>query len=123
MLRIERKEMLRVIQQEKTFAAFFLDYLLARISRYQEVIMDQLFNSSEKRLVRTLLLFAHFGNGGKPEAVIPKIGQEELAKVVGTTRARVSFFMNRFRNLGFIAYKSQGPVTIRTAKLSRFVMA
>jgi CRP/FNR family transcriptional regulator, cyclic AMP receptor protein len=122
-LRIERKEMLRVIQHEKTFAAFFLDYLLARITRYQEVIMDQLFNSSEKRLARTLLLLANFDNGGKPEAVIPKIGQEELAEVVGTTRARVSFFMNRFRNLGFIAYKSQGSVTIRIAKLSRFVMA
>ena len=122
-LRIERKEMLRVIQHEKTFAAFFLDYLLARITRYQEVIMDQLFNSSEKRLARTLLFLANFGNGGKPEEVIPKIGQEELAEVVGTTRARVSFFMNRFRNLGFIAYKSQGSVTIRTAKLSRFVMA
>ena len=123
MLRIERKEMLRVIHHEKTFAAFFLDYLLNRITRYQEIIMDQLFNSSEKRLARALLLLANFGNGGKREAVIPKIGQEELAEVVGTTRARVSFFMNRFRNLGFIAYTSQGPVTIHTAKLSRFVMA
>ena len=122
-LRIERKEMLRVIQHEKTFAAFFLDYLLARINRYKEIIMDQLVNSSEKRLARTLLLLANFGNGGKPEAVIPKIGQEELAELVGTTRSRVSFFMNRFRNRGFIAYKSHSPITIRTAKLSRFVMA
>ena len=123
MLRIERKEMLRVIQHEKIFAAFFLDYLLARITRYQEAIMDQLFYSSEKRLARTLLLLANFGNGGKPEAVIPKIGQEELADVVGTTRARVSFFMNRFRKRGFIAYKSDGPVTIRIANLSSFLMA
>ncbi|MFY9562358.1 MAG: PAS domain S-box protein [Terriglobales bacterium] len=121
-LRIERKEMLRVIQQEKTFAAFFLDYLLARISRYQEVITDQLLNFSEKRLARTLLLLANFGNG-KPEAVVPKIPQEELAEMVGTTRARVSFFMNRFRKLGFVAYKGQSSITIRTAKLSRFVMA
>ncbi|MBZ5646389.1 MAG: PAS domain S-box protein [Acidobacteriia bacterium] len=122
-LRIERKEMLRVIQQEKTFAAFFLDYLLARISRYQEVAMDQLLHSSEKRLARALLLLAAFGNGGKPEAVVPKIHQEELAEMVGTTRSRISFFMNRFRKRGFVAYKGQSSVTIRTARLSRFVMA
>jgi len=122
-LRIERKEMLRVIQQEKTFAAFFLDYLLARISRYQEVTMDQLLNFSEKRLARALLLLANFGNGGKPEAVVPRIHQEELAEMVGTTRARVSKFMNRFRKLGFVAYKGQSSITIRTAKLSKFVMA
>jgi CRP/FNR family cyclic AMP-dependent transcriptional regulator len=122
-LRIERKEMLRVIQHEKTFAAFFLDYLLARISQYQELIMDQLLNSSEKRLARSLLLLANFGNGGRPEAVVPKIDQEELAEMVGTTRSRVSFFMNRFRKLGFVAYKGRSSITIRTAKLSRFVMA
>jgi len=122
-LRIERKEMLHVIQHEKTFAAFFLDYLLARISRYQEVIMDQLLNSSEKRLARALLSLANFGNGGKAEAVVPKIHQEELAGIVGTTRARISFFMNRFRKLGFVAYKGQSSITIRTAKLSGFVMA
>jgi CRP/FNR family transcriptional regulator, cyclic AMP receptor protein len=123
LLKIERKEMLRVIQNEKTFAAFFLDYLLARVTRYQEVIIGHLFNSAEKRLARTLLLLGHFGEEGKPELVIPKIHQEELAEVVGTTRARVSFFMNRFRKLGFVAYKGQSSVTIRTAKLSRFVMA
>lgn len=122
-LKIERKEILRVIRQEKSFAAFFLDYLLARITRYQEVIMDQFFNSSERRLARALLLLAGFGNGGKPELVISNIGQEELAEMVGTTRSRVSSFMNRFRKLGFIAYKSQGPVTIRTAELSRFITA
>jgi PAS domain S-box-containing protein len=123
MLRIERKEMLRAIQNEKTFAPFFLDYLLARTTRYQEVIMDQLLNTSEKRLARTLLLLGNFGNGGKPELVIPKIPQEELAKVIGTTRSRVSFFMNRFRKLGFVTYKGHSAITIRTAKLSRFVMA
>jgi CRP/FNR family cyclic AMP-dependent transcriptional regulator len=122
-LRIERKEMLRVIQNEKTFAAFFLDYLLARITRYQEVIMDQLLNSSEKRLARTLLLLGNFGDGGKPELVIPTIHQEELAEVVGTTRARVSFFMNRFRRLGFVTYKGRSSITISTAKLSRFILA
>jgi len=122
-LRIERKEMLRVIQHEKTFAAFFLDYLLARISRYQDVIMDQLLNSSEKRLARALLLLASFGNGGRPEAVVPKIDQEELAEMVGTTRSRISFFMNRFRKLGFVAYKGRSSVTVLTAKLSGFVMA
>jgi CRP/FNR family cyclic AMP-dependent transcriptional regulator len=108
-LRIERKEMLRVIQNENIFAAFFLDYLLARIPRYQEVIMDQLLNSSEKRLARTLLLLGDFSDGGKPELVIPIIHPEELAEVVGTTRARVSCFTNRFRKLGaffFIADES-----------------
>jgi CRP/FNR family cyclic AMP-dependent transcriptional regulator len=122
-LRIERKEMLRVIQEEKTFASFFLDYLLARVSRYQDVIIDQLLNSSEKRLARALLLLANFGNGGNPEAVVPRIHQEELAEMVGTTRSRVSFFMNRFRKLGFVAYKGQSSVTIRTARLAGFVMA
>ncbi len=122
-LRIERKEMLRVIQHEKSFAAFFLDYLLARISRYQEVIMDQLLNSSEKRLARILLLLAHFGKEGTAETVVPKISQETLAEMVGTTRSRVSLFMNRFRKLGFVAYEGQSSIAIRTAKLLRFVMA
>ena len=115
--------MLRVIQNEKTFATFFLDYLLARISRYQAVIMDHLFTSADKRLAGTLLLLANFGDEGKPERVIPRIRQEELAEVVGTTRSRISLFMNRFRKLGFVAYKGQSSVTIRTAKLSRFIMA
>jgi len=85
--------------------------------------MDHLLNSSEKRLARTLLLLGTFGDGGKPELVIPQIHQGELAEVVGTTRSRISFFMNRFRRLGFVAYKGQSSVTIRTAKLSKFVMA
>jgi DNA-binding IclR family transcriptional regulator len=85
--------------------------------------MSQLLNSSEKRLARALLLLANFGNGGKPEAIIPKIPQDELAKMIGTTRSRVSYFMNRFRKLGFVAYRGQSSITVRTAKLSRFVMA
>jgi len=122
-IKIERKEMLRVIQHEKTFAAFFLDYLLACMSRYQEVIVDQLLNSSEKRLARALLTLTTFGSRGRPDQVVPQIHQEELAELVGTTRSRISFFMNRFRKLGFIAYKGQGSITIHTAKLSRFVVA
>lgn len=122
-LRIERKEMLRVIREEAAFAEFFLDYLLARNTRYQEVIMDQLLNAGEKRLARALLLLANFSNGGRPEVVVPKIHQQELAEMVGTTRSRISFFMNRFRKLGFVTYKGQSPITIRTAKLSGFVRA
>jgi PAS domain S-box-containing protein len=122
-LRIDRKEMLRLIQQEKILASFFLDNLLARISGYQEVIVDRFLNSSEKRLARVLLLLATFGNGGKPEAVIPRINQQELAGMVGTTRSRISYFMNRFRKRSFVSYKGPSSITIRTAKLSRFVMA
>ena len=122
-VRIARKEMLRVIQHEKTFTAFFLDYLLACIGRNQEVIVDQLVNSSEKRLARALLCIANFRPGGKPEEVVPQIHQEELAEMVGTTRSRISFFLNRFRKLGFIAYKGQSSITISTTKLARFAMA
>ena len=122
-LRVARKEMLRVLREEATFAEFFLDYLLARNTRYQEVIIDQLLNAGEKRLGRALLLLANFGNGGTPEVVVPKIHQQELAEMVGTTRSRISFFMNRFRKRGFVAYRGQGPITIRTGSLSKFVMA
>jgi CRP/FNR family cyclic AMP-dependent transcriptional regulator len=122
-VRIARKEMLRLIRHEKIFAAFFVDYLLACIGRNQEVIVDQLVNSSEKRLARALLSIANFCPGGKPEEVVPQIHQEELAEMVGTTRSRISFFLNRFRKLGFITYKGQSSITISTAKLARFVMA
>lgn len=122
-VRIARKEMLRVIQQEKAFTAFFLDYLLACIGRSQEVIVDQLMNSSEKRLARALLSIASFGPGGELEKVVPQIHQEELAEMVGTTRSRISFFLNRFRKLGFIAYKRQSSITISTAELAKFVVA
>ena len=107
-LRIEKSAMMRVLHREHTLSDMFVAYLLARNIRYEEDLGDQLFNSSEKRLARILLLLAHFGKEGTPETVVPKIGQETLAEMVGTTRSRVSFFMNRFRKLGFIDYNSKG---------------
>ncbi len=103
-LRIDKKAMMEALHREHEFSDLFVAYLLARNIRYEEDLVDQLFNSSEKRLARVLLLLAHFGKEGKPEIVIPKISQETLAEMVGTTRSRVSFFMNRFRKLGFIHY-------------------
>ena len=103
-LRIDRKAMMQALHREHEFSDLFVAYLLARNIRYEEDLVDQLFNSSEKRLARILLLLAHFGKEGKPESVIPKISQETLAEMIGTTRSRVSFFMNRFRKLGFIHY-------------------
>ena len=100
LLRVEKKAML----SEHTLSDLFVAYLLARNIRYEEDLVDQLFNSSEKRLARILLLLAHFGKEGIPETVVPKISQETLAEMIGTTRSRVSFFMNRFRKLGFIHY-------------------
>ena len=104
LLRIEKKAMMLALHREHTFSDMFVAYLLERNIRYQEDLVDQLFNSSEKRLARILLLLAHFGKDGVPENVVPKISQETLAEMVGTTRSRVSFFMNRFRKLGFIHY-------------------
>lgn len=103
-LRVDKKAMMDALHREHTFSDMFVAYLLARNIRYEEDLVDQLFNSSEKRLARVLLLLAHFGKEGVPEAVVPKISQETLAEMVGTTRSRVSFFMNRFRKLGFIHY-------------------
>jgi CRP-like cAMP-binding protein len=103
-LRIERSEMMRAIHEEPAFSDLFLRFMLARSMRIQADLVDQLFNSSEKRLARILLLMAEFGQPGEAEPVIPKISQETLAEMVGTTRSRVSFFMNRFRKLGFIEY-------------------
>ena len=103
-LKIERAEMIRVIHEEHTFSDLFLRYLLERSMRTQADLVDQLFNSSEKRLARILLLMADFGQPGEPESLIPKISQETLAEMIGTTRSRVIFFMNRFRKLGFIDY-------------------
>ena len=103
-LRIDKKALMEALHREHEFSDLFVAYLLARNIRYEEDLVDQLFNSSEKRLARVLLLLAHFGKEGKPEIVIPKISQETLAEMVGTTRSRVSFFMNRFRKLGFIHY-------------------
>jgi CRP/FNR family cyclic AMP-dependent transcriptional regulator len=103
-LRIDKKAMMEALHREHTLSDMFVAYLLARNIRYEEDLVDQLFNSSEKRLARVLLMLAHFGKEGVPESVVPKISQETLAEMVGTTRSRVSFFMNRFRKLGFIDY-------------------
>jgi CRP-like cAMP-binding protein len=100
--------MMQVLHREHTLSDMFVAYLLTRNIRYEEDLVDQLFNSSEKRLARTLLLLAQFGKDGKAEVAIPKISQETLAEMVGTTRGRVNFFMNRFRKLGFVDYGVSG---------------
>ena len=106
-LRVERKAMMETLHREHELSDMFVAYLLARNIRYEADLVDQLFNSSEKRLARILLLLAHFAKEGKPEAVVPKISQQMLAEMIGTTRSRVSFFMNRFRKLGFIHYNGR----------------
>src|ERR1700730_10059870 len=106
-MRLEKARVLRVLQDEPTFSAVFLHYLLSRHIRVEEDLVDHLFKSSEKRLARVLLLLANFGKDGKPEPVIAKISQETLAEIIGTTRSRVSFFMNRFRKMGLIDYNGQ----------------
>jgi CRP/FNR family transcriptional regulator, cyclic AMP receptor protein len=103
-MRIEKAAIVRVLHDEPQFSEMFMTYLLARNSRIEEDLVDQLFNSSEKRLARVLLLMANFGKEGRPERIIPKVSQEILAEMVGTTRSRVSSFMNKFRRLGFIKY-------------------
>jgi CRP-like cAMP-binding protein len=103
-MRIDKRSMMEVLHREHAFSDMFVAYLLTRNIRYEEDLVDQLFNSSEKRLARVLLLLAQFGKDGKPEVAIPKISQEILAEMVGTTRSRVNFFMNKFRRLGFIRY-------------------
>jgi len=115
-LRIERAQMVRVLHEEQLFSEVFVSYLLARNARVQEDLVDQLFNSSEKRLARALLLLAQFGKEGAPETVIPKISHETLADMIGTTRSRISFFMNRFRKLGFIEYN--GKLSIHSSLLN-----
>jgi CRP/FNR family cyclic AMP-dependent transcriptional regulator len=107
-MRIDRKSMMEVLHREHAFSDMFVAYLLTRNIRYEEDLFDQLFNPSEKRLARVLLLLAHFGKEGVPETVIPKMSQETLAEMVGTTRSRASFFMNRFRKLGFVDYGESG---------------
>ena len=106
-LRIQRDEMIRVMHEQHEFSDLFVAFLLARSMRTQADLVDQLFNSSEKRLARILLLMAEFGKPGEPEMLIPRISQETLANLIGTTRSRVSFFMNRFRKLGFITYNGR----------------
>ena len=103
-LRIDKKAMMEALHREHELSDLFVAYLLSRNIRYEEDLVDQLFNSSEKRLARILLLLAHFGKEGTPETVVPEISQETLAEMIGTTRSRVSFFMNRFRKMGFIHY-------------------
>jgi CRP-like cAMP-binding protein len=106
-LKIDRAEMIRAMHEEHAFSDLFLKFLLERSMKTQADLIDQLFNSSEKRLARILLLMADFGKPGEPESQIPKISQETMAEMIGTTRSRVSFFMNRFRKLGFIEYNGE----------------
>ena len=118
LLRIDKKEMMLALHREHEFSDLFVAYLLARNIRYEEDLVDQLFNSSEKRLARILLLLAHFGKEGVPQTVIPKISQETLADMIGTTRSRVSFFMNRFRKLGFVHYNGGSSLQVHSSLLS-----
>jgi CRP/FNR family transcriptional regulator, cyclic AMP receptor protein len=113
---IEKNEMIRVLHSEHAFSDRFISYMLSRNIRIEEDLVDQLFNSSEKRLARTLLLLARYGEQDKPQRVLPQISQEMLAKMVGTTRSRVNFFMNKFRKMGFIEYN--GGLQINTSLLS-----
>jgi CRP/FNR family transcriptional regulator, cyclic AMP receptor protein len=114
-MRIDKKSMMEVLHREHAFSDMFVAYLLTRNIRYEEDLVDQLFNSSEKRLARILLLLAHFGKEGKAEVLVPKISQETLAEMVGTTRSRVSFFMNRFRKLGLIDYHAGDALQIHSS--------
>jgi CRP/FNR family cyclic AMP-dependent transcriptional regulator len=118
LLHIDKKAMMLALHREHTFSDLFVAYLLARNIRYEEDLADQLFNSSEKRLARILLLLAHFGKEGTPETVIPKISQETLAEMIGTTRSRVNFFMNRFRKLGFVDYDAGSGLQVHSSLLN-----
>jgi CRP-like cAMP-binding protein len=116
LLSVGKKAIMRLLQEEPEFSALFVKLLLARNIRYEEDLVDQLFNSSERRLARILLLLSHFGKDGKPEKIVPRISQEDLAQMVGTTRARINHFMNKFRNLGFVAYN--GGLEVNSSLLS-----
>ena len=115
-MKIDKKSMMRVLHEEQELSDLFVAYLLARNIRYEEDLVDQLFNSTEKRLARTLLLLARYGSVDKPQTLLPKISQEMLAEMVGTTRSRVNVFMNKFRKLGFIQYN--GKIQVNTSLLS-----
>jgi CRP-like cAMP-binding protein len=117
-MQIDKKPMMEVLHREHEFSDMFVAYLLTRNIRYQEDLVDQLFNSSEKRLARLLLLLARFGKDGKPQVAIPKLSQETLAEMVGTSRPRVSFFMNRFRKLGFIDYHAGEALQVHSSLLN-----
>ncbi len=119
LLRISKAEMVRVLHDEQELSDMFVSFLLVRNARIQADLVDQLFNSSEKRLARILLLLAQFGKESKPETVVPKISQEVLAEMIGTTRSRVSFFMNRFRKLGFVEYN--GEIRVHNSLLNIFL--
>lgn len=115
-MRLEKQAIVRTLHEESAFSELFVAHLLARTIRVEEDLVDQLFNSSEKRLARALLLLANFGKEGKPEPIIAKVSQATLAEMIGTTRSRVSFFMNRFRELGFINYN--GTIEVHSSLLS-----
>ncbi len=115
-MRVDKAEIAQVLQDEPTFSQMFIAHILARNARVEEDLVDQLFNSTEKRLARVLLLLANFGKEGRPEPIIAKISQETLAEMIGTTRSRVSHFMNKFRNLGFIDYN--GHLEVHSSLLS-----
>ena len=115
-MRLEKATMIRVLHEEPAFSEMFVSHLLARTIRVEADLVDQLFNSSEKRLARALLLLANFGKDGQPEPIIAKVSQETLAEMIGTTRSRVSFFMNKFRKLGLIDYN--GQIEIHTSLLN-----
>jgi CRP/FNR family cyclic AMP-dependent transcriptional regulator len=117
-MRIEKKAMMEVLHREHAFSDKFVAYLLSRNIRYEEDLVDQLFNSSEKRLARVLLLLAHFGKDGTPEVAIPKLSQETLAEMVGTTRSRVNFFMNRFKKFGFVDYDAGSGLRVHSSLLN-----
>jgi CRP-like cAMP-binding protein len=115
-MRVQKSEIQRAIRDEPAFAQMFVSHILARNARVEEDLVDQLFNSTEKRLARLLLLLANFGKDGRPEPILAKISQEMLAEMVGTTRSRVSHFMNKFRKLGFINYN--GHLEVHSSLLS-----
>jgi CRP-like cAMP-binding protein len=115
-MRREKATMIRVLHEEPAFSEMFVSHLLARTSRVEADLVDQLFNSSEKRLARALLLLANFGKDGRPEPIIAKVSQETLAEMIGTTRSRVSYFMNKFRKLGLIDYN--GRIEIHSSLLN-----
>lgn len=118
LIRLEKSLMIRLLREQHAISEMFVTHLLSRNIRYEADLVDQLFNSSEKRLARILLLLSHFGKESKSEPVLPRISQENLAEMVGTTRSRVSHFMNKFRKLGFIDYGDQGGLTVNSGLLS-----
>ena len=115
-MKVSKTEMRRVLEEEPAFSSMFVSHILARSARVEEDLIDQLFNSTEKRLARVLLLMANFGKEGRPEPILPRINQEILAEMIGSTRGRVNFFMNKFRRLGFIAYN--GKLEVHSSLLS-----